>query len=667
MKHIYFNLMIWAVSLCSMSLNAQTVTDNHKAMLPQLGKLQWEESVKAMIKPKMPVTRISHDRMHFPITSHSASLRATAQAMQLDSVVYCSSEGEKQNKYVYQYNAVGKVTEELGYSWNDPNWTPISRYLYEYDENGNLLSYSYYMLNGSEWQLYWKDVYTYDSSNNRTSLSYNYYDAEGEMTSQSYYEYNSKGYQTKYEYKELRNGVLTLVEQGQYVYNSENKRTHSERQLLDENGEWYYTFYYDYGYDSQGNQTLYETYNWDADKKELYLEEGYYYEYDDNGYQTYYENKQWNGSGYDKNISKFVYNADGMRVYYEIIDDLSSYYRHYIEELSYADDKLSGTSSSIDTTIWKDDSSKSVEMYSIDYTYDSKGYELSSIKYVVDPETGERTTKIYTDESTYDSQNRLSVLVYAYYENGLKTSNYKSEYEYLGEGRSYIQNYYQQDLETEEWTLISRYRYEYEETGEDSYYYRHSDWDMESEEWVVTSGSKYEYEKDGNSYTQINYNWDTESNDWMITYGYKYVDETDGESYTSINAEYDVTNNNWVIFYSDKAEATEGNPMIIKRYYLPENDLENWQMYSIDYYYYSESSVANETIQAVDARIYTRPGTIHVDMEGKAALSVYAANGACCYQSSITGSTVVSNLQRGIYFVVLQGDSGTKKVKVLVK
>ena len=107
--------------------------------------------------------------------------------------------------------------------------------------------------------------------------------------------------------------------------------------------------------------------------------------------------------------------------------------------------------------------------------------------------------------------------------------------------------------------------------------------------------------------------------------------------------------------------------MIIKRYYLPENDLENWQMYGIDYYYYSKSSVANETIQAVDARIYTRPGTIHVDMEGKAALSVYAVNGACCYQSSITGSTVVSNLQRGIYFVVLQGDSGTKKVKVLVK
>ena len=335
-------------------------------------------------------------------------------------------------------------------------------------------------------------------------------------------------------------------------------------------------------------------------------------------------------------------------------------------ETNYADDKLTGTSFLKDTTI-QSDGNKSVSLTSWDYTYDSKGQMLSMKGYNVDPKTGERASRHSAYEYTYDSQGRTLSEVSTYYEDNIIDSSQKSEYERQDEGRSYIMNNYKQDLETDEWTLISRYRYEYEETGEDSYYERNSDWDMESEEWVVTSGSKYEYETDGNSYTQINYNWDTNSNDWMITYGYKYVDETDGESYTRIDAEYDVTNNNWNIFYSDKAEATEGNPMIIKRYYLPENDLENWQMYGIDYYYYSESSVANEAIQTVDARIYTRPGTIHVDMEGKAALSVYAANGACCYQSSITSSTVVSNLQRGIYFVVLQGDSGTKKVKVLVK
>lgn len=659
--------MIWTVALFGMSLTAQTVADKHKLMLPQSGKLLWEKPVKAMIKPKMPVVRMPHDRMNQPVASRSASLRATAQAMQLDSMVCCNSEGEKQSKYVYQYNAVGKVTEELVYSWNDPNWTPNTRQLYEYDENGNLLSYSYYMINGSEWQLYWKDVYTYDSSNNQISLSYNYYDAEGEMTSQSYYEYNSVGQPTKYEYKELRNGVLTLVEQGQYVYNSENKQTHSERQLLDENGEWYYTFYYDYGYNSLGKQTLYEAYNWDADKEELYLEEGRYFAYDDNGYQTYYENKQWNGSGYEKNMNKFAYNADGKRIYYEFMDDQSSYYRHYIEELSYAVDKSSGTSNSVDTTIWKDDNSKSVDMYSIDYTYNSKGYELSSTKYVVDPKTGERTNKIYDDNSTYDSQNRLLTLIYTDYENGVITSCKKEEYERPEKGESYIKTYYTQNLETEEWIITSKSRYEYEGTGPDNYYYLDYYWDESDEDWIVLYGYKYEYNSEGNNYTQIAYNWDTDSNDWKITHGYKYVDETSGENYCNVNASYDIDNKCWTVYSSYKREAIEGDPKVYKSYSLPKNDLENWQMYGIDYYYYSESSVANETIQAVDARIYTRPGTIHVDMEGKAALSVYAANGACCYQSSISGSTVVSNLQRGVYFVVLQGDSGTKKVKVLVK
>ena len=668
MKHIYKNLMIWVVSLFGMSLTAQTVADKHKAMLPQSGKLRWEKPVKAMIKPQMPVIRTPHDRMHFPITSHSASLRAaTVQAMQLDSIIYCSPEGENQSKYVYQYNEQGKRTEELGYKWDNSSWENNSLYQYEYDSKGNLVLVSCSTFNGSEWKLHWKDVYTFDDANNQTSTSYNYYNNEGEMTSQSYYEYNSEGYPTKYEYKELRNDVLTLVEQSQYVYDSNNNQTHSETKMLDENGEWYYTSYYNYGYNSQGWQTLYETYNWDADKGELYLYEGRYSEYDDNGYRTSYETKWWTGSEYERNFEKYAYDTDGWIIYDEYLQEGSPVYWHYIKEYSYSADKLTGTCNSRDTTINFYNEEKSVEMYSIDYTYNSKGYELSETKYIVDPKTEKRTVVIYTDESTYDSQNRLSALAYAYYENGLKTSSYKREYERPDEGRSYIMNTYKQDFETEEWTLTSKYRYEYEETGENSYYYRSSDWNMESEEWVVTGGYKYEYEKNGNSYTQIDYNWDTESNDWMITYGYKYIDETDDESYTRINANYDVSNNGWVVTYSSKTEEIDGNPKIIKQYSLPENDLENWQLDGISYYYYSESSVANESIDAVDARIYTRPGTIHVDMEGKASLSVYAANGACCYQSSISGSTDVSNLQRGIYFVVLQSDSGTKKVKVLVK
>lgn len=121
---------------------------------------------------------------------------------------------------------------------------------------------------------------------------------------------------------------------------------------------------------------------------------------------------------------------------------------------------------------------------------------------------------------------------------------------------------------------------EYVQTGVESYYYQDSSWDEESGKWIVTIGYKVEYEGDSNNYTQMEYSWSKDAGDWVINYGYKYVDETDGESYTHIDAEYDVTNNNWNIFYSDKAEATEGNPMIIKRYYLPEMILRigNWMV-----------------------------------------------------------------------------------------
>lgn len=667
MKHIYKNLMIWVVSLFGMSLTAQTVADKHKLMLPQSGKLLWEKPVKAMIKPKMPVVRMPHDRMDQPVASRSASLRATAQAMQLDSMVYCNSEGEKQNKYVYQYNAVGKVTEEVRYSWNDPNWIPNTRQLYEYDENGNLLSYSNYMINGSEWQLYWKEVYTYDSSNNQISLSYNYYDAEGEMTSQSYYEYNSVGQPTKYEYKELRDGVLTLTLQDQYSYDSANRLTHAESQFLDENGEWHYFFYCDYGYNSQGKQTSYENYSWNADEGKLFLFEGYYTQYDDMGRNIYNEQKNWNGSGYERVVFRVDYDENNKIILKEDLRDNPDEYMHSIEEYTYADDDLSSTSNLKDTLIRKDSGSKEVTFTSTDYKYNDKGHLLLEETFEVDPETEQRGAKSSSVERTYDSQGRTTVIIISFYENNSILESSRTEYEYIDDNRNYIESYYNWDNESEKWILSYKTKHEYVQTGVDSYYYQDSSWDEESGKWIVTIGYKVEYEGDSNNYTQMEYSWSKDAGDWVINYGYKYVDETDGESYTHIDAEYDVTNNNWNIFYSDKAEATEGNPMIIKRYYLPENDLENWQLDGISYYYYSESSVANESIDAVDARIYTRPGTIHVDMEGKAALSVYAANGACCYQSSISGSTDVSNLQRGIYFVVLQSDSGTKKVKVLVK
>ena len=666
MKHIYKNLMIWVVSLFGMSLTAQTVADKHKAMLPQSGKLQWEKTVKAMSNPQMPVTRILHDRMNQSVISRSASLRTAAQVMQLDSIMYCDAEGEKLNKYVYQYNTQGETAEVLGYSWSDSGWIPNSRYLYEYDANGNCLSNVYYKLNGSDWRLFSKEVSTYDSANNLTSISENYYNIAEEITSQYYTEYNSKGSQTKYEYKELRDGVLTLTLQDQYSYDSANRQTHAESKFLDENGEWHFTLYVDYEYNSQGRRTLYENYSWNADEGKLFLIQGYYTQYDDMGRNIYNEQKDWNGSGYERVAFRVDYDENNKIILKEDLRDNPDMYRHSIEEYTYVDG-LSSTSNLKDTLIWKDDGSKEVSYTSTDYKYNDKGRLLLEETFDVDPETEQRGTKISSMEMTYDSLSRITAMISSFYENNSISDRDKTEYEYIDDNGNYIESYYNWDNESEDWILSYKTKREYVQTGVESYYYQDSSWDEESEKWIISVGYKFEYEGDSDNYTQMEYRWSKDAGDWVINYGYKSVDETNGENHCEVTANYDVDNACWVVTKSNKSEVTDGNPKIIKQYSLPENDLENWQLDGISYYYYSESSVANESIDAVDARIYTRPGTIHVDMEGKASLSVYAANGACCYQSSISGSTDVSNLQRGIYFVVLQSDSGTKKVKVLVK
>lgn len=665
MKHIYKNLMIWVVSLFGMSLTAQTVADKHKAMLPQSGKLQWEKTVKAMPNPQMPVTRILHDRMNQSVISRSASLRTAAQAMQLDSIMYCDAEGEKLNKYVYQYNTQGETAEVLGYSWSDSGWIPNSRYLYEYDPNGNCLSNAYYKLNDSDWRLFSKEVSTYDSANHLTSITENYYNTAEEITSQYYTEYNLTR-QTKYEYRELRNGVLTLTLQDQYSYDSANRQTHAESQFLDENGEWHFTLYVDYEYNSQGKRTLYENYSWNADEGKLFLIQGYYTQYDDMGRNIYNEQKDWNGSGYERVVFRVDYDENNKIILKEDLRENPDMYRHSIEEYTYVDG-LSSTSNLKDTLIWKDDGSKELSYTSTDYKYNDKGRLLLEETFDVDPETEQRGARISSIESNYDSQGRTTVVIRSFYENNSILERYKTEYEYIDDSENYIESYHNWDNENEKWVLSYKTKHEYVQTGVDSYYYQDSSWDKASGKWIIVSGYKLEYEGDSDNYTQMEYRWGEDVGDWVINLGYKSVNETSGENYCKVTANYDVDNACWVVAESSKREVTEGNPKIIKQYFLPENDLENWQLDGISYYYYSESSVANESIDAVDARIYTRPGTIHVDMEGKAALSVYAANGTCCYQSSISGSTDVSNLQRGIYFVVLQSDSGTKKVKVLVK
>ncbi|MDY3070025.1 MAG: T9SS type A sorting domain-containing protein [Parabacteroides sp.] len=666
MKQLYLNLAIWAISSCTIALSAQTYDDNINTLhMSMYGKEQFEKPLKAMIKPQMPVVRNAESQMHMPSGS-DASLRATAEAMKLDSIISYDNNGTKLNKTTYSYNEKGKVSEQVTYSWSTSDWILSRRNVLEYDSKGNSTTESAFHHDGSEWIINYKRISEY-YNNNHKQKEYNIYYIDGEIRNQYYYEYNTFGSITKIEQSRLRNDILTITDKSIYEYDSENRRTHSETQTLNENGKWYYTDFKNYKYNSRGWQLLYETFSWNANQEKLFLIDGQYYDYNDKGKNIYNELKHWNGSEYERTMNKQTYDENGKITLYENLQDNQSLYRHTIEEITYTADDLSSKSYKKDTIIWKDDGNKDISYTSTDYKYNDKGQNVSSATFNVDPETNERVAKIASSETTYDSKYRTISLIQSYFDNGILSSGDKAEYKYIDDNDNYIYSFYYLNGEGKDWILSYKTKHVHEDMENGSYYYLDSSWNEETGKWEASSGYKTIYEGDNDNYTQMEYRWSKDAGDWVKTYGYRYMDEYEGENHTQIDAYFDADNNQWNVNNSYKKEVTEGNPKVCKIYLLPKNDIENWEFTGCDHYYYSESTVANEAIQTVDARIYTRPGIIHIDMEGVADLWVYTANGACRYHSTVSGTADVTNLQEGIYFVVLKSDSGVKKAKVLVK
>ena len=251
MKQLYLNLAIWAISSCTIALSAQTPADNnHTLHMSMYGKNQFEKPLKAMIKPQMPVVRNSEAQMHL-LAGSDASLRATAEAMKLDSIISYDNNDALVYKTTYNYNEIGKVSEQLTYSRSSSDWELSRRNVLEYDAKGNNTTESEFYHDGSEWILNYKRISEYNNNNNKLK-EYNIYYMDDEITNQYYYEYNTFGSITKIEQSRLRNDVLTVTDKSKYEYDSENRQTHSETQTLNENGKWYYTDFKNYKYNSQG-------------------------------------------------------------------------------------------------------------------------------------------------------------------------------------------------------------------------------------------------------------------------------------------------------------------------------------------------------------------------------------------------------------------------------
>ena len=454
---------------------------------------------------------------------------------------------------VYEYNESGQITKTTEYDASGiMNWCEG----YEYNENGKLAKQISYDANGEVEDYI---VYTYNEAGKTASKMY--YDADGDLMRGYEYTYHANGRVASEAYINS-NGNVTRV----YYYN-EIGRTIGEKEYSykwvdgdyvlsgysvikkDDNGRELSETTYDaegnvtgsgaYAYDQNGRQIEYvytnsenviterivTKYHANGEKaaKEYYIEYGLDYSY------TYYEN------GNKKEYKKCNYQYNEETGKYELA---STAVEKYNEAGQQTEDVLY-------------DADGNVVEYSV-FSYDAAGRLTESVRYAADGETIVSRTiqEWHTNGQLAKKEEHKSygmTYYYVYYENG----NWKERGVYN----------YQQDTETDEYTLQSYNIYKYNEAeallesttynADDSVrsankYTRYEN-NKIKEQWSytedrITSYRKY-YENDENAEYIRYYYKQTEDGTYVSngTYVYKYNENGDEIEYTQYDGENNVT------------------------------------------------------------------------------------------------------------------------------
>lgn len=657
-KHYLLTLAAGFISLTTAT--AQIPAENHLQTTAQTsGKIHTPLPDKALIKPQMPVTALIPDKRAI---RQMPQLRAAEQALQLDSVIILSPEGDKLYRTLYRYNELGQAVEESYYTASSSGWVLQTIALFEgYDTHGKHSKYSSFSCEGDEKELSSTREYTWYEDGKLKSETFSIY-RDGKQSMMNITEYTPTGKQSKFISVEVSNGGSRVTSRSLYEYDAKDRMTLSEYQMPDaETGKLHPEYRYLYAYDSKGRQVLSEYHRWQDGA--LTLIESKNYAYNEKDDLLISEETKLEDSGYTYQMNKYTYDSERYITSYENLRDEPRYRSHSIQETSYTDDHSAGTSLYRDTTVWKDDNVPFINMYAEDLTYNKQGSLLTGKRYALDPDTEERMALTTKYEYTYNSQNQMLSSLNLHYINGQVSSASKEEWEW--DGDSYIYSQFTQDLSSEEWELIYKYKHEYVKTDGSNYYYRNFDWDKETNAWKLTSSFKQDYEEKDGGYTQIQYKWDAAKEDWLITYGYTSVNKQEGEDGTYYTAVYNIENGTWQSGYSSKSEVVDaGNPKIIKSYGNLAADLKTWELQEVSYYYYSASPSANTVVdESAAVKVYTRPGCIYIDgLQQPFPLSVHGINGRLFHQSKASDSAVISGLPAGIYVVTF----GPQQMKVRV-
>lgn len=421
---------------------------------------------------QIPQPVSDHMQHHMPKLPSAAERLAQVQngTVQLRDSMYYYSDGSLSYKYEYAYDSYGQLMRETGYSYlGMDTWQLESEGRFTYDENHRLAYYVYCRTDYSTRELLpeSKQEYTYNDRGMETGyITYRMYDGNWVYSdkSEQFFDDNDR-----------------IIGVAYSIWMDEAWRLHYQNEttcdaLGRETCYWYKNYNLQLGivdngtknvqsWDSYGNQTLLETYNWDSEQDQWVGSSKSEYVYDSDGNQTAYASYNWDG-GQNQWVPAYTssgtYDAYGHRTSYLVYVwhngelELSSEERientydadgRLIVEISYMKDLYSGS--------WN-------ENYKTEYAYESHGNVVSQAYYYWDRDNSDWVLNSLS-EMTYDDQGRRLGNAYYRITNGVKVGESKTEFAYDAMGHEIFFAYYR--WSKGEWTVQYKYEYTYDSEG----------------------------------------------------------------------------------------------------------------------------------------------------------------------------------------------------------
>ncbi|HKI88410.1 MAG TPA: T9SS type A sorting domain-containing protein [Draconibacterium sp.] len=470
---------------------------------------------------------------------------------------------------------------------------------------------------------------------------------------------------------------------------------------------------YEFGYNSNGKQTLESWFNWKSDIDSWEMRDQWEYNYNSNNYLVQNTYLHWSNDSsklipYSRQV--FDYDSEGNKIL-----DASLKYDVYYTQDWIGENKTEYEYDSNGNKFYEKffgwDSTKKdwVEKSSNEYNYNSLGSITLQIQYRWDSSNNTWKNE-FKYVNAYDNDNNLiseESYEWSYLNNDwdwVLRKMYKYEYEFSDTLNTTTK--LSQNLETGDWknyqkTALHKSTVNQSDNQITEIYYN---WNNTIDDWLGASKGIYIYDSQNFIIDREGYSWNNDSNRWKGNSKYEYIRD-ENENYNLVTYyKWDKTSNNW--YKKSKLETGINNSWNYTDLILPNHNLEvsilsPWQGFlnynkfqnmltQITFYDFDDSE--NDLIQGPRStlyysgqtldktnklanpfiRIYPNPANNYIyisNINKPAHFELFTMNGKKVMMNKLAGNAQiqVSHLKPGMYFYRLNMNDKIQTGKIIIQ